>query len=43
MKSLLETVSTILFFIFCLALVFVLRGEPSLWDKWHQAAMGVCT
>jgi hypothetical protein len=42
MKSLLETISTILFFVFCLALMFVFHGEPNVWDKWHQAAMGVC-
>lgn len=34
-----ETLSTILFFTFMLALVFLLKGEPSLWDKLHERAM----
>lgn len=42
MKDLLETITNILWFAFCMALFFVFHGEPSLWDKWHQVAMGVC-
>jgi hypothetical protein len=37
-KDLLETIGTILFVSFCLAILFVLQGEPSLWDLWQEAA-----
>jgi hypothetical protein len=39
MNKLFETVAGILFFAFCLALVFLFTGEPSLWDLMHAAAM----
>lgn len=38
MKSLLETIGTILFVAFCLVITFVLQGDPSLWDLWQEAA-----
>jgi len=40
MKTLLETLSEILFYAFILALFFVFDGEPDLWDKLHDQAMG---
>lgn len=42
MKELLCTIATIFFVTFCLVLVFIMQGEPSLWDVWQQAAKGVC-
>ncbi len=34
-----EVLSTILFFAFMLAIVFLFHGEPSLWDLLHARAM----
>ena len=30
-----------LFIAFVFALFFIFQGEPDLWDKWHDQAMGV--
>ena len=40
MKDLLETFSAVVSFVCVMALVFIFKGEPSLWDVWHQRAMG---
>lgn len=39
MKTLLETLSGIMFFVFILALFFVFDGKPDLWDKLRDRAM----
>lgn len=38
MNKLLDYIATILFVAFSLAIIFVLQGEPSLWDLWQEAA-----
>ncbi len=39
MKAFLESVAVVVFVAFALALVFLLQGEPSLWDVLHAKAM----
>lgn len=33
-------ISQMLWGILIFAMLFVFYGEPDLWDKWHEAAMG---
>jgi len=42
MKRIDETIAAILFVVFILALIFLLEGKPSVWDRLHDAAIGVC-
>lgn len=37
-----EFVETLLFLAFCLVLVFLFKGNPSLWDLLHAKAMEAC-
>lgn len=34
-----DTLATV---VVILGLVFLFKGEPDVWDKWHAEAMGKC-
>lgn len=40
MRYFLNVLGVVLWFATVLALFFIFTGEPDLWDKWHNQAMG---
>jgi hypothetical protein len=42
MKDLLEVIAASIVAIVIFGAIFILQGNPSLWDKWHDEAMGKC-
>ncbi len=42
MKDLLEVIAASIAAAVIFGAIFILQGNPSLWDKWHDEAMGKC-